>query len=100
MTPLELGMRAAGLPAPEREHRFHPTRRWRFDYAWPKPKVALEYEGTGGAKSRHMTFTGYANDCEKYNEAAILGWRVIRVTVGMVKDGRAIDQITRALKRR
>lgn len=37
----------AGRYEPEfvREHRFHPTRRWRFDFAWPDEKVALEVEG-------------------------------------------------------
>mgnify|MGYP000595384776 FL=1 len=33
------------LPAPEREHRFHPVRRWRFDFAWPGEKFSVEGEG-------------------------------------------------------
>jgi len=28
-------IQAAGLPEPIRQHRFHPERRWRFDFAWP-----------------------------------------------------------------
>lgn len=35
-------VRAAGLPAPVTEHRFHPVRRWRFDFAWPDEHLALE----------------------------------------------------------
>lgn len=27
------------------EHRFHPFREWRFDYAIPELKIALEVEG-------------------------------------------------------
>ena len=23
------------------EHKFHPTRRWRFDFCWPQEKIAL-----------------------------------------------------------
>ena len=34
---------------------------------------------------------------EKYAEAVIAGWRVIRVTTGMVEDGRAVSLIERAL---
>ena len=38
-----------------------------------------------------MTGTGFTNDCEKYNRAAIASWMLLRVTTEMVKDGRAID---------
>jgi very-short-patch-repair endonuclease len=67
-------IREAGLPAPVREHPFHPVRRWRFDFAWPEQKLALEVDGTG----RHNTVAGMANDNEKINEAQIMGWTVIR----------------------
>lgn len=56
------------------EHRFHPTRRWRFDFAWPACKVAVELEGRG----RHQTVAGVRADCEKYNTAALMGWTVLR----------------------
>jgi very-short-patch-repair endonuclease len=57
-----------------RELKFHPTRRWRFDFALPSQKLAIEIEGRG----RHQTVAGTRADCEKYNEAARLGWRVLR----------------------
>lgn len=82
---------------PEQEYRFHPTRKWRFDFAWPELMLAVEIEGHGGAKSRHTTFTGYTKDCEKYNEAVILGWRVLRFTGPMVKSGEALSTTERAL---
>jgi hypothetical protein len=69
-----------GLPY-ETEYKFHPDRKFRFDYALPELGVALEYEGVVSAKSRHTTLGGYAKDCEKYNEAALLGWLVFRFTV-------------------
>ena len=81
------------------EYRFHPTRKWRFDYAIPKLKVGVEYEGVRSAKSRHTTFVGFSNDCEKYSEAAILGWCVVRVTAKMIGDGRAANLIRKALER-
>ena len=63
-----------------RELVFHPKRKWRFDYAFPAQKIALEVEGgifTGG---RHTRAKGFLGDIEKYNQATLLGWRLFRVT--------------------
>lgn len=68
------------LPAPVTEHRFHPERKWRFDYAWPDAKVALEVEGGVWTGGRHTSSAGFLKDIEKYNAAARLGWRVLRCT--------------------
>ena len=87
-------------PGYEKEYRFHKTRRWRFDYAWIPEGVALEIEGGTWAKSRHTSGAGYAGDCEKYSEAAILGWCVIRATTDMVKSGAALDMVERAIRTR
>jgi very-short-patch-repair endonuclease len=63
------------------EHRFHPVRKWRFDYAWPDSKVAMEVDGAiFGGKSGHNTGVGIARDAEKSNAAVELGWRLIRLT--------------------
>lgn len=88
------------LPDAVQEHRFHSTRKWRFDHADPEKKIAVEYEGIMSAKSRHTSITGYSNDCEKYGKAALMGWIVIRVTALMVRDGRAWSLIEGALARR
>lgn len=76
---LYLLVRNFGIPH-ELEHVFARPRRWRFDIAFPEHKVAIEYEGVMGYKSRHTTISGYTGDCEKYNTATILGWRVLRYT--------------------
>lgn len=93
-SPLEaemaLQIRAAGLPVPVREHRFHPSRRWRFDFAWPEHMVSLEIDGATWTGGRHTRGSGYHADCEKLNEAAALGWRVFRATSSMVKSGYAL----------
>src|SRR5690348_7925662 len=81
---------AAGLPEPIREYRFAPPRRWRFDLAWPSFRVALEIEGGTWAGGRHVRGEGFERDAEKYNAATLAGWRVLRVTTGMVRDGRAL----------
>lgn len=68
------------LPAPESEYRFAPPRRWRMDYAWPAHRVALEVEGGVWTRGRHTRPTGYLRDVEKYNAAAVRGWRLLRCT--------------------
>lgn len=73
-------LKSEGLPIPVMEHRFHPTRMWRFDYAWPDRRVALEVEGgIFRKKGAHNTPIAMMEDMEKYNAAAALGWRVLRV---------------------
>ena len=63
-----------------KEYKFHPTRRWRFDYAIPEHKIALEVEGGGWTGGRHTSPKGFLGDIEKYNTATLMGWRVFRTT--------------------
>ena len=86
------------LPQPEREYRFHTIRRWRFDFAWPERRLAVEIEGGTWIKSRHTTGTGFHNDCEKYNAAALLGWTVLRFDGAMVRSGQALTVVREALE--
>ena len=88
------------LPEPEREHRFHPERRWRFDLAWPRRRVAAEVEGGVWVRGRHTRGAGFERDAEKYNAAALLGWCVLRFTRRQIESGAAIDAIREALTRR
>tara|TARA_R110000868_G_scaffold16350_13_gene73586 strand:+ start:318 stop:725 length:408 start_codon:yes stop_codon:yes gene_type:complete len=74
------------IPQYTSELIFHPTRKFRFDWAIPDLKVAIEFEGIMSNKSRHTTVTGYSKDCIKYNLAACLGWKVLRYTVLNYKD--------------
>lgn len=92
-----------GIPSPRWDrvgHRetFSEAGKWRFDGRIDERKIAIEIEGgtAGKRKSRHTSPLGYERDCEKYNEAALLGWRVLRFTYGMIRDGRAVDTIKRA----
>lgn len=65
------------------EYRFHPTRKWRFDLAWPHKKIAVECDGmvwqAGGG--RHNTDT----DRDKMNIAALMGWRVLRFSGNQIR---------------
>ena len=58
-----------------REHQFTDERRWRFDYAWPSIKVAVEINGFGFG---HQAQQQIAADNEKANAAVLLGWRLLR----------------------
>ena len=75
------------------EHRFHPVRKWRFDYAHVPTKTAIEIEGGAHSNGRHTRGTGFINDMEKYNAAIELGWVVLRYTPQQIKTQNAIDQI-------
>jgi very-short-patch-repair endonuclease len=66
------------------EHKFHPTRRWRFDFANIPAMVAIEVEGGQWSGGRHTRGSGYSADCEKYNEAQLCGWVVFRLTGDMI----------------
>lgn len=96
---LVIQMELAGLPAPQREYLFHKKRRWRFDLAWPALLIAVEVEGGIWVGGRHVRGEGYEADCEKYNEAQLAGWMVLRFTPGMIKRGKAGDVIEKAIRR-
>ena len=82
-----------------REFKFHPKRKWRFDFVInvlfatsPNPEnwIAVEIEGGTYSRGRHTRGVGFAKDCEKHNTAASMGWRVLRFPSEQVKDGSAI----------
>ena len=81
-----------------REHKFHHARRWKMDYAHMPLCICLEVEGGIWIKSRHTSPTGFLNDIEKYNEATLAGWAVLRCTPQMIEDGTAYQLVERALK--
>ena len=89
--------KVALLPMPWTEFRFHDTRKWRFDVVFPHQKLAVEIDGGGFVQGRHGRGKGIEADCEKFAEAMLLGWRVLRVTPKHVKSGQALDWITRLL---
>jgi hypothetical protein len=68
------------------EYRFHDDRKFRFDFAIPELKIAIEYEGLLSEKSGHTTLGGYTSDCEKYNLAVTEGWRLLRYTAINYRD--------------
>ena len=71
--------RAVDGPELEREFRFHPTRKWRADFAHLPSRTLIEIEGGIYVNGRHTRAVGFAADIEKYLEAELAGWRVIRL---------------------
>lgn len=63
-----------------REYRFFKPRMWRFDYAIPLYKIAVEVEGGVWTGGRHIRPKGFLGDMQKYNTATLCGWRVFRTT--------------------
>lgn len=92
------GCGAIGLPRPETEFRFDSKRKWRFDFAFPEHKVALEVEGGVWIRGRHTRGSGFILDMAKYNAAAALGWRVLRCTPQDIKSGKALTMVEQVLQ--
>lgn len=55
-------------------------RKWRFDWAFPADKIAVECNGGVWTQGRHVRGKGYMNDLAKLNAAQIQGWCVLQVT--------------------
>lgn len=90
-------MMAAGLPIPETEYQFHPTRKWAFDFAFPDYMLAVEVEGGIWTGGRHTSAKGYKTDREKYNTAQLFGWTVLSFVDEHIRTGYAVAQIKLAL---
>ena len=73
---------------PEREYKFHPTRLWRIDFAWPDIKFAVEIES-----SVHRIKSRFSSDLEKYNALQRDGWMLMRYTAHHVKTGKPILEV-------
>ena len=98
---IELVLRSMGVPFVN-EYHFMGDRKFRFDIAIPERKIAIEYEGmqvktkkynpitkryeTKTSKSGHQTNAGFTGDCEKYNNAVCMGWKLLRFTAWNYED--------------
>lgn len=92
---IQLATRTLGIEV-VKEYVFHPTRKWRFDYAIPAWKIALEVEGGVHTGGRHIRPKGFLNDMEKYNAAAVFGWRVLRCVPDQLLSKKITDMIAEA----
>jgi hypothetical protein len=80
-----------------KELQFHPKRRWRFDYAIPECKIAIEVEGGAWTGGRHTRGAGFIGDIEKYNSGTLLGWRIFRVTPENLLKSETLEMLRQAI---
>ena len=80
-----------------KEYRFYSPRMWRFDYALPAYKIAIEVEGGVWTQGRHVRPRGFLGDMEKYNTATLLGWRVFRTTPSKLITGSTLQLLKNAI---
>lgn len=87
MEVLELHVQKIFVP----EYQFLKQRKWKVDYALPCCKLAIEIEGGTWIGGGHSRGSGMNEDMEKYNNLAILGWRLLRFTPNNLKDNSYLD---------
>ncbi len=95
---LDQQCKAIGLPQPETEVRFHPTRKWRADFLFRQAMLIVEQDGGLFVRGRHSRGVGAELDMEKHAAALALGFRVMRVSPRHVKNGQAVQWIEKVLK--
>lgn len=113
---LALQIRAAKLPDPDPEYRFGAMaaggpgkglrqrladaglKDWRFDFAWPDLKLAVEVEGGGWVGGRHTRGAGFLEDLKKYGAAQRMGWTIYRTAGELIKSGEALQTIEQLIE--
>jgi very-short-patch-repair endonuclease len=93
-----LHIAAEKMERPRREFHFHPTRKWRFDFAWPARMLAVEIDGGEWVRSRHFSAKTADAEREKTIAADRLGWTVLHFTGSQVRSGEAIAQLKSAME--
>lgn len=82
------------FPTPERQFKFHPERRFRYDFAWPQIKLCVDIQGGSFVNGGHSRGLGQQNDHSKHNEAQRLGFQVLQFgTVEMKKPADVVDYV-------
>ena len=89
---------ALGLTGYVREYQAIKGRKFRFDFAWLEQRLLVEVNGGTYTQGAHSTGRGIARDYEKANLAVLQGWRVLTFDGKAVKDGTAVETISKALE--
>lgn len=71
-------LRPHGIPEPLCEYRFDAVRKWRFDFAWPDNKLAVEIDGGLFVNGGHNRGAYLLQQMAKQNAAMLQGWTVLR----------------------
>ena len=98
-TKFALYWRSLGGPELERESRFHPERKWRADFAHIESRTLIEIEGGIYIQGRHNRAAGFIADAEKYLEAFLAGWAVVRLTAAQIS-APTVERLIAAIRTR
>ena len=85
------------LMPPVFEHRFHPKRLWRMDYAWPESKVALEVDGGIWINGGHNRGAQIVKTWEKENRANVMGWHILKCEPKTLMSEQTINLLKEAM---
>ena len=80
------------------EYKFDSVRKFKFDYANLRLKIAIEMEGGIYTGTGHAKTGRYLKDMEKYNMAQIKGWIVLRYAHG--QDKKIAGDVKKAFEKR
>lgn len=75
------------------QYCFHPKRKWRFDFACERAKIAVEVEGRDHLRLRQSKL-----DRDKFNAALLMGWRVLRYEANAVMTNKRLPLIVDQIK--
>ncbi len=102
VTEYRFGAMASGGPGKGLRERLATTglSDWRFDYAWPEHRIALEQEGGMFSGGHHARPTGIKRDIAKYNAAGSMGWIVLRCLPEDLLKLNTIELIRRTMETR
>lgn len=86
---------------PQRQFQFHEKRKFRFDFAWPAVKLAVEINGGQWINGGHNRGGGMNNDCDKKRLAIEADWRVMEFTGDDIskRPCQCVEQVLNALKK-
>ncbi len=80
------------------EYKFDSLRKFRFDYANLRLKIAIEMEGGIYTGTGHAKTGKYLKDMEKYNHAQIKGWIILRYAHG--QEDKIVNDVKKAIEKR
>lgn len=89
---LERRLEEAGIEGWHTEYEFHPTRKWRLDFAFPAEMLAIEVDG-----AVHRIKKQFKSDLDKHNALTLAGWRILRFSTKHIATGKATETIRAAM---
>ena len=80
------------------EFKYNTARKFKFDYANLPLKIAIEMEGGIYTGTGHAKTGTYLKDMDKYNDAQLKGWIVLRYAYG--QENKIEGDVRKAIEKR